>query len=183
MNKIQQKCALYCYTERFGNKCNVLSLLPKPQPNLEFLDASYNHLVTLHGLKALGQLKQLDVRWNNLTKAREDTAVLRKHTPALLKFDTRYNPWNRVGGAIKKIQLAVGEQHIEEEAYSEVVFPFQPKTVRMTILGRLTTLTHLDDVVVAEEEAASAVKMAASSKMNQVKISHIQIIDLLCKNK
>uniref|UniRef100_A0A3Q3WLV3 Uncharacterized protein n=1 Tax=Mola mola TaxID=94237 RepID=A0A3Q3WLV3_MOLML len=124
----------------FGNKCNVLSLLPKPQPNLEFLDASYNHLVTLHGLKALGQLKQLDVRWNNLTKAREDTAVLRKHTPALLKFDTRYNPWNR------------------------------PKTVRMTILGRLTTLTHLDDVVVAEEEAASAVKMAASSKMNQASI-------------
>uniref|UniRef100_A0A3Q3WLU9 Uncharacterized protein n=1 Tax=Mola mola TaxID=94237 RepID=A0A3Q3WLU9_MOLML len=109
-------------------------------PNLEFLDASYNHLVTLHGLKALGQLKQLDVRWNNLTKAREDTAVLRKHTPALLKFDTRYNPWNR------------------------------PKTVRMTILGRLTTLTHLDDVVVAEEEAASAVKMAASSKMNQASI-------------
>ncbi|KAM9341102.1 leucine-rich repeat-containing protein 9 [Symphorus nematophorus] len=109
-------------------------------PNLEFLDASYNHLVTLEGLRGLGQLKQLDVRWNKLTKAREDTAVLRKHTPALLKLDTRYNPWNR------------------------------PKAVRLTILGRLTTLTHLDDMMVAEEEAADAVQKAARSKINQASL-------------
>ncbi|XP_038584816.1 leucine-rich repeat-containing protein 9 isoform X3 [Micropterus salmoides] len=109
-------------------------------PHLEFLDASYNRLVTLEGLRGLGQLKQLDVRWNNLTKAREDTAVLRKHTPALLKLDTRYNPWNR------------------------------PEAVKMTILGRLTTLTHLDDMMVAEEEAADAVQMAARSKINQASL-------------
>ncbi|GLD62379.1 leucine-rich repeat-containing protein 9-like protein, partial [Lates japonicus] len=109
-------------------------------PNLEFLDASYNHLVTLEGLRGLGQLRQLDVRWNKLTKAREDTAVLRKHTPALLKLDTRYNPWNR------------------------------PKAVRMTILERLTTLTHLDDVMVTEEEAADAVHTATGSKINQASL-------------
>uniref|UniRef100_A0A669EAH4 Leucine rich repeat containing 9 n=1 Tax=Oreochromis niloticus TaxID=8128 RepID=A0A669EAH4_ORENI len=107
-------------------------------PNLEVLDASFNHLVTLEGLRGLGELKQLDVRWNKLTKVREDTAVLRKHTPALLKLDTRYNPWNR------------------------------PEAVRMTILGHLTNLTHLDDVLVAEEEAAEAVQMAAGSKINQL---------------
>uniref|UniRef100_A0A4W6FKF0 Leucine rich repeat containing 9 n=1 Tax=Lates calcarifer TaxID=8187 RepID=A0A4W6FKF0_LATCA len=109
-------------------------------PNLEFLDASYNHLVTLEGLRGLGQLRQLDVRWNKLTKAREDTAVLRKHTPAILKLDTRYNPWNR------------------------------PEAVRMTILGRLTTLTHLDDVMVTEEEAADAVHTATGSKINQASL-------------
>ncbi|XP_056283145.1 leucine-rich repeat-containing protein 9 isoform X3 [Pseudoliparis swirei] len=109
-------------------------------PNLEFLDASYNCLVTLEGLRRLRQLKQLDLRWNMLTKAREDTAVLRKHTPALLKLDTRYNPWIR------------------------------SKTVRMTILGHLTTLTHLNDMMVAEEEAASAVLMAAGSKINQASL-------------
>ncbi|XP_053191128.1 leucine-rich repeat-containing protein 9 [Scomber japonicus] len=109
-------------------------------PNLEFLDASYNRLVTLEGLRGLGQLKELDVRWNKLTNAREDTAVLRKHTPALLKLDTRYNPWNRT------------------------------EAVRMTVLGRLTTLTHLDDVLVAEEEAAYAVQMAAASKINQTSL-------------
>ncbi|XP_062296863.1 leucine-rich repeat-containing protein 9 [Scomber scombrus] len=109
-------------------------------PNLEFLDASYNRLVTLEGLRGLGQLKELDVRWNKLTNAREDTAVLRKHTPALLKLDTRYNPWNR------------------------------SEAVRMTVLGRLTTLTHLDDVLVAEEEAADAVQMAAASKINQTSL-------------
>ncbi|XP_051237082.1 leucine-rich repeat-containing protein 9 isoform X1 [Dicentrarchus labrax] len=109
-------------------------------PNLEFLDASYNRLVALEGLRGLGQLKHLDVRWNKLTNAREDTAVLRKHTPALLKLDTRYNPWNR------------------------------PEAVRMTILGRLITLTHLDDMMVAEEEAAVALQMAAGSKINQASL-------------
>lgn len=77
-------------------KLNLLCLLPYSQPNLEFLDASFNHLVTLEGLRGLGQLKQFDVRWNKLTTAREDTAVLRKHMPSLLKLDTRYNTWNRV---------------------------------------------------------------------------------------
>uniref|UniRef100_A0A3Q3GI00 Leucine rich repeat containing 9 n=1 Tax=Labrus bergylta TaxID=56723 RepID=A0A3Q3GI00_9LABR len=109
-------------------------------PNLEFLDTSYNRLATLEGLRGLGQLKQLDVRWNKLTKAREDTAVLRKHTPALLRLDTRYNPWNK------------------------------PEAVRKTVLGRLTTLTHLDNVLVTEEEAAEAVHMAAGSKMNQASL-------------
>ncbi|KAM4625879.1 leucine-rich repeat-containing protein 9 [Polymixia lowei] len=109
-------------------------------PNLEFVDASYNHLVTLDGLRGLGQLKQLDLRWNKLTKAREETTVLRKHAPTLLKLDTRHNPWHR------------------------------PETVRMTILGRLMSLTHLDDVLVAEEEVAAAVKMAAGSRINQASL-------------
>lgn len=85
---------------------------PKSQPNLEFLDASYNHLVTLEGLRVLGQLKELNVSWNKLTKAREDVAVLRKHTPTLLKLDTRYNPWNRVCGRIKENQITA--RHNEE---------------------------------------------------------------------
>lgn len=53
----------------------------------------------------------------------------------------------------------------------------------MTILGRLTTLTHLEDMMVAEEEAAEAVQMAAGSKINQVWIFQIQMIYLLHKNK
>uniref|UniRef100_A0AAQ5ZN19 Leucine rich repeat containing 9 n=1 Tax=Amphiprion ocellaris TaxID=80972 RepID=A0AAQ5ZN19_AMPOC len=123
-------------------------------PNLEFLDASYNHIETLGGLRGLGQLKQLDVCWNKLTKAREETSVLRKHTPALLKLDTRFNPWNKV--------------------------------FRMTILGRLTTLTHLDDVLVAEEEAAEAIQMATGSKINQIttlNLDNLRISKLINLNK
>lgn len=43
------------------------------------------------------RLKQLDVSWNRLTKSREEAAVLRKHAPMLLKLDTRYNRWEKVG--------------------------------------------------------------------------------------
>lgn len=53
---------------------------------------------------------------------------------------------------------------------------FQSEAVRMTVLGRLTTLTHLDDVLVAEEEAADAVQMAAGSKINQVNIFCLLLI-------
>lgn len=45
---------------------------------------------------------------------------------------------------------------------------FQPKRARMTILGHLKTLTHLDGIIVAEEEAAEAVQMVTNSKINQV---------------
>lgn len=49
------------------------------------------------------------------------------------------------------------------------VFSIQPETVRLTILGRLTALTHLDGVLVTEEEAAEGAQMVTGSKINQVK--------------
>ena len=51
---------------------------------------------------------------------------------------------------------------------------FQPEEVRMTILGRLVTLTHLDDVLLTEEEAAGAVQMAAGCRINQVGLTSSQ---------
>ncbi|TNM95424.1 hypothetical protein fugu_016507 [Takifugu bimaculatus] len=45
-----------------------------------------------------------------------------------------------------------------------------PKSVRLTLLGYLKTLTHLDGVTVAEEEAAEAVQMVAGSKINQASL-------------
>ncbi|XP_037343021.2 leucine-rich repeat-containing protein 9 [Pungitius pungitius] len=135
MKEISRLTALRHLTISFNDFTHLNDI--SHMPNLEFLDASYNRLVTLEGLRKLERLKLLDLRWNKLTKAREDTAVLRKHTPALLKLDTRHNPWIR------------------------------SETVRMTILGRLTSLTHLDDTMVAEEEASYAVLMAAGSKITQ----------------
>uniref|UniRef100_A0A4W5RBH2 Leucine rich repeat containing 9 n=1 Tax=Hucho hucho TaxID=62062 RepID=A0A4W5RBH2_9TELE len=109
-------------------------------PNLEFVDASYNHLLTLEGLRGLGRLNQLDLRWNQLTRAREETAVLRKHAPTLLRLDTRHNPWHRV----------------------------KPHTLTPALT--LVYLTHLDDMLVTEEEAGAAVQMAAGSRINQVSL-------------
>ncbi|KAJ8341293.1 hypothetical protein SKAU_G00335840 [Synaphobranchus kaupii] len=106
-------------------------------PSLEFVDASYNHIVTLEGLRGLGRLKQLDLRWNQLTRTREETSVLRKHAPALLRLHILHNPWHK------------------------------PGMVRTTVLGRVKTLTHLDDQLVTEEEAAAAVQIAADSRINQ----------------
>ena len=72
------------------------------QPNLEFLDASYNHIASLEGWRGLGGLRTLDVRWNRLSRARDEAAVLRKHAPALLRLDARHNPWTRVRLAAAK---------------------------------------------------------------------------------
>uniref|UniRef100_A0A3P8UK33 Leucine rich repeat containing 9 n=1 Tax=Cynoglossus semilaevis TaxID=244447 RepID=A0A3P8UK33_CYNSE len=141
LNKIKEISCLTCLrhlTISFNEFTRLDDI--SHMPNLEYLDASFNHLVTLEGLRGLGQLKQLDVRWNQLTKAREDATVLRRHAPALLKLDTRYNPWNR------------------------------SETVRVTLLGRLTTLTHLDEAVITDEEAAEATVLATGAKIHQATI-------------
>ncbi|KAK7148433.1 hypothetical protein R3I93_012688 [Phoxinus phoxinus] len=112
-------------------------------PNLESLDVSFNHISSLEGLRGLGRLIELDLRWNLLTRVKDDMNVLRNHTPALLRLDTRHNPWHR------------------------------NECVRMVVLGRLKTLTHLDDVLVMEEEAATAVQVVARSRINQASlVSH-----------
>ncbi|XP_042565653.1 leucine-rich repeat-containing protein 9 [Clupea harengus] len=106
-------------------------------PNLESVDASFNHILSLDGLRGLPRLKQLDLAWNQLSHVREETAILRKHAPALLRLDTRHNPWHKC------------------------------ESVRTLVLGRLRSLTHLDDVLITEEEAAAAVQIAVGSRINQ----------------
>ncbi|XP_061751183.1 leucine-rich repeat-containing protein 9 isoform X2 [Nerophis ophidion] len=106
-------------------------------PNLEFLDVSYNQLVSLEGLCGLEHLRHLDVSCNKLTNARKDSAVLRVHTPALLNLETQHNPWSK------------------------------PEEVRMTILSQLTTLKHLDDILVTQEETADAIQKTTRCTINQ----------------
>lgn len=46
----------------------------------------------------------------------------------------------------------------------------QPDAVKMTVLLRVATLTHLNGVMVTEEEAEEACHMVADVKISQVKI-------------
>lgn len=41
----------------------------------------------------------------------------------------------------------------------------------MTLLGRLTTLTHLDEAVITDEEAAEATVLATGAKIQQVTVT------------
>lgn len=66
------------------------------QPNLEYFDASHNHVITLEGIRGLSKLKYFDLSWNQLKKTGEEINVLRKHTPNLLSLDIRHNPWHKV---------------------------------------------------------------------------------------
>lgn len=65
------------------------------QPHLEYVDASYNRIQTLEGLRGVHKLKHLDLSWNHLTRDRDDIGVLRKHAPALENLDIRHNPWHK----------------------------------------------------------------------------------------
>ncbi|XP_063080259.1 leucine-rich repeat-containing protein 9 [Engraulis encrasicolus] len=106
-------------------------------PSLESVDASFNHISSLEGVRGLPRLRLLNLAWNQLSRAREDTNILRKHAPALLQLDLRHNPWSKCD------------------------------SVRMLVLGRLRSLTHLDGVLITEEEAAAAVQVAMGSRVNQ----------------
>ncbi|XP_025062921.1 leucine-rich repeat-containing protein 9 [Alligator sinensis] len=109
-------------------------------PNLEYFDASHNHVITLEGIRGLSKLKYFDLSWNQLKKTGEEINVLRKHTPNLLSLDIRHNPWHK------------------------------PGSLRLSVIGRLKALTHLDGVLITEEEAADAVRYIAGSKITQASL-------------
>ncbi|XP_053132331.1 leucine-rich repeat-containing protein 9 isoform X2 [Hemicordylus capensis] len=109
-------------------------------PNLEYFDASHNHVITLEGIRGLNKLKHLDLSWNQLKKAGEEINVLRKHTPMVLSLDIRHNPWHK------------------------------PASVRLSVISQLRALTHLDGVLITEEEAAAAIQFMADSKITQASL-------------
>ncbi|XP_059550718.1 leucine-rich repeat-containing protein 9 [Myotis daubentonii] len=108
--------------------------------NLEYLDASHNHVITLEGFRGLMKLKQLDLSWNQLKKSGDEINILCKHTTSLLILDIRHNPWQK------------------------------PATLRLSVLGRLKTLTHLDGVLVSEAEATAAMKFISGTKITQLSL-------------
>uniref|UniRef100_A0A8C3T2G8 Leucine rich repeat containing 9 n=1 Tax=Chelydra serpentina TaxID=8475 RepID=A0A8C3T2G8_CHESE len=109
-------------------------------PNLEYFDASHNHVITLEGIRGLIKLKYLDLSWNQLKKTGEEINVLRKHTSNVLSLDIRHNPWHK------------------------------PASLRLSVIGRLKALTHLDGIQITEEEAAAALCFIAGSKISQASL-------------
>ncbi|XP_053080481.1 leucine-rich repeat-containing protein 9 isoform X7 [Acinonyx jubatus] len=108
--------------------------------NLEYLDASHNHVITLEGFRGLMKLKHLDLSWNQLKKSGDEINMLCKHTASLLTLDIRHNPWQK------------------------------PATLRLSVIGRLKTLTHLDGLLVSEEETIAAMKFITGTKITQLSL-------------
>ncbi|XP_041514376.1 leucine-rich repeat-containing protein 9 isoform X1 [Microtus oregoni] len=106
--------------------------------NLEYLDASHNHVITLEGFRGLMKLKHLDLSWNQLKKTCDEINVLCKHTTSLLSLDIQHNPWQK------------------------------PATLRLSVIGRLKTLTHLDGILISEEETREALKFINRTKITQL---------------
>ncbi|XP_058149315.1 leucine-rich repeat-containing protein 9 isoform X2 [Dasypus novemcinctus] len=108
--------------------------------NLEYLDASHNHVITLEGFRGLMKLKHLDLSWNQLKKSGDEINMLCKHTTNLLTLDIHHNPWQK------------------------------PATLRLSVIGRLKTLTHLDGLLISEEEAIAAMKFITGTKITQLSL-------------
>ncbi|XP_074249270.1 leucine-rich repeat-containing protein 9 isoform X2 [Saimiri boliviensis] len=108
--------------------------------NLEYLDASHNHVITLEGFRGLMKLKHLDLSWNQLKKSGDEINTLCKHTTSLLTLNIQHNPWQK------------------------------PATLRLSVIGRLKTLTHLNEVFISEEEATAAMKFIAGTRMTQLSL-------------
>ncbi|XP_064148616.1 leucine-rich repeat-containing protein 9 [Loxodonta africana] len=105
--------------------------------NLEYLDASHNHVITLEGFRGLMKLKHLDLSWNQLKKSGDEINILCKQTTSLLTLDIHHNPWQK------------------------------PATLRLSVVGRLKTLTHLDGILISEEETTAAMKFINGTKITQ----------------
>lgn len=64
------------------------------QPNLDFVDTSYNHLLSREGLKGLGRLKQLEPA--DPSQGGDGCAPETRPRTAATRLSTRYYPWHRV---------------------------------------------------------------------------------------
>ncbi|XP_042669554.1 leucine-rich repeat-containing protein 9 [Centrocercus urophasianus] len=109
-------------------------------PNLEYLDASHNHVITLEGIRGLSKLQFFDLSWNQLKESKEVLNILCEHTPNLQSLDIRHNPWCK------------------------------PTSIRLSVIGRLKTLTNLDGVLIADEEAAEALYYIEGSVINKTSL-------------
>ncbi|XP_052769048.1 leucine-rich repeat-containing protein 9-like isoform X3 [Mya arenaria] len=107
---------------------------------LEQLDASFNKIVTLEGLKGLHKLRQLDISWNKLTHTKDELSILRKHMPNITALDVRNNPWQKAD------------------------------SLRLRIIGRLKLLNLLNGATVTESESSAALRIAAGSRISQVSL-------------
>ncbi|NXK49459.1 LRRC9 protein, partial [Chauna torquata] len=110
------------------------------QPNLEYFDASHNHVITLEGIGGLSKLQFFNLSWNQLEKSREVINILCKHTPNLLSLDIAHNPW------------------------------YKPGSLRLSVIGQLKALTNLNGVLITNEEAAEALDYIAGSKITQASL-------------
>ncbi|XP_064621486.1 leucine-rich repeat-containing protein 9-like isoform X3 [Lineus longissimus] len=116
---------------------------------LEYLDASFNKINTLEGVKSMTRLKYLDLSWNQLQNTRDDISILRKHAPGLLTVDLRHNNW-------QKLSCLNGWR--------------EPEGLRLRAIGRLKSVTKLNGATVTEAEATAALRMAAGSRISQVSL-------------
>ncbi|RUS71694.1 hypothetical protein EGW08_020538 [Elysia chlorotica] len=107
---------------------------------LTYLDASFNKIHTLEGMKGLTQLQVLNVSWNKLTNTREELSILRKHFSTLRILEVHNNPW------------------------------LKAKNLRLRAIGRLRNLQVMDLQPVEEEEAGLAFRCAAGSRISQLSL-------------
>ncbi|KAM6311321.1 LOW QUALITY PROTEIN: leucine-rich repeat-containing protein 9 [Aegotheles albertisi] len=115
-------------------------------PNLEYFDASHNHVITLEGIRGVSKLQFFNLSWNKLKKSREDINILYKHTPNILSLAITYNPWHK------------------------------PVSLQLSVTGQLKSPTNLGGVLISNEEAAEALQYIAGSKTTQITVLNLQTL-------
>lgn len=108
--------------------------------SLEYLDISFNQICRLDGFKQLPNLMYLDISWNNLHYTRDEVGLMRKYLPALKILHTTHNPW------------------IKEDS------------LRLRCIGRLHSLTTMNNAEVTTEETKTAFRLASNSRIAYITV-------------
>lgn len=98
----------------------------------------------------------LNLSWNQLTSLRDELTVLRKHCPALSSLDIRSNPW-----------IKVSERHFLYLFFMYLIY-LKADNMYLRVIGRLRSLSLLNNIKVSENDAASALQLVSGSRISQV---------------
>lgn len=137
-----------CSLNRLDVSFNQLTHVSLNTIPLKYLDASFNKICSLKGMKNLTSLKYCDISWNKLTNLKAEIHVLKVHAKFVEELDTRQNPWRK------------------------------PEDCRLRIIDQLHNVSMLDGYPILESERDAAENLLTTDLISASLLETHSYLDL-----
>ncbi|XP_029808042.1 leucine-rich repeat-containing protein 9 [Suricata suricatta] len=158
-NKKNSEGSLLSQDLKFDDEVIKMDPRIKPRPKLSSLNDKT--ILSLANTNIYSHIVNLNLHGNRLSKLRDLSKLtgLRKLNISFNEFTCLDDIYHLVRTALLKL-LSVAVEKSDEK----------PATLRLSVIGRLKTLTHLDGLLISEEEATAAMNFITGTKITQLSL-------------